>query len=397
MKRALLFLCIAIATFTQLFAIQRNIVLIDDDQLDLLEIQPVVKQCFKYDFRDDASSVNHRESVRLQVLVNDIGKELDKAYKEENLDLINQTRQRLQNPQLKEDDSIFISNFTDSVSDSGLYGAVSQNDNDYIDAFMKSKGHDLMIFITSSKINDLLRLRVFVYEQKLDKVYEHICLESEQDFDEAEVVASLVPYFYPADCSLLVLDEGISNIKTVDFYGRYAVVRPGIYESEDSSQLIVEPSQILHLKGQPEVMKSSSILITSSMDDVSLFSNGKMFGKAPLVLDDLEAPFSIIARADGYKPVSFLSSGNDSSCHFDMKPSWVGDKSMYDKARKDFYWSFASTLFLFGANVFLSSMESQKTGFKAAGLAVSGGLAISLVDLFFNLMDYYRTSINISL
>ena len=81
----------------------------------------------------------------------------------------------------------------------------------------------------------------------------------------------------------------------------------------------------------------------------------------------------------------------------ELKPQWMDDTGLYEKAKDDFYGSFARSLLIFGLRIAAGSLGgSGSQWYEAAGIALDGALVLSLTDLAAKLIEYYRCSEYIS-
>lgn len=401
MKKLIALFFVMVAVLSLAFASERTVGLIESDDCDAFDLEALIARCFPADFRTDdaliASRKAKQESQQRQVFE----KALDAAYQKENNEAVIQASDNLSGFVLNFDETAPITKTLLVDYSDSLLKMFTSNDSEALSDYCIANSLDILILMTSRKINNLIRCRIFVFETEPIKVYEHICLETDIDFKDEDAVFSLMPYFYPSESSLIVFDDAVPEFASIKANGEFAVARPGTYEYQDANDektkmLEVPQKQIVHLSYSHDSAQYASILVTGSSQKTSIKANGSDFGNVPIVLDNLSIPFTMTASESGFKTQHLQSSSDASQIHFSMTPSWLSENVLYQKARDDFYWSFARSLVIFGAEVLISSMEDKNPAYKAAGIAVSGALAISLVDLFGNLFDYYRTSVRVA-
>lgn len=425
---------ILMAVLMPLPAANRVIGFIDDDTAEVFDMGVLLENLFRFDFRDDEGTLSYYRQKQKQRLLDEAGIALDKAYASDNQSKIDAARESFLNAGLHAgtqpglDEDIPASVFKEIEFDKRLYDWLALGDDQKLADYLLINGLDLLLMITSTGIDDLIRCRVFAFDGKASGIYEHISLSAERDFNEADLIMALMPYFYPPDSSLIIFDSArpaFASLASPDaspasapagtsggYANQYQIVRPGIYEYFDEEEqgmksIAVGSREAVHLCISPAAVKTSRVLVTGSSNQIEVWANGEKAGNAPLCIEGLSIPFTLAASQQSRKPLSFNASDEAMRhIHFDMEPDGMGSDSMepdgtgyseiYRKARNDFYWSFARSLIIFGTEVLISSAEGHGNFIKTAGFAVSGALLISLIDLISDLTDYYRAGITIS-
>ncbi len=414
---------ILMAALMPLPAADRVIGFIDDDAAEVFDMGVLLDELFRFDFREDEGTLSYYRQKQRQRLLDEAGIALDKAYASEDQSKIDTARKAFLNAGLYAtqpdiDEGVPASVFKKIEFDQRLYDWLALGDDQRLADYLLINGLDLLLMMTSTSIDDLVRCRVFAFDGRTSRIYEHISLSAERDFNEADLIMALMPYFYPSDSSLIIFDSArpafvslassdaslaSSPAETAGGYARqYQIVRPGIYEyfdekGEGMKSIVVSSREAVHLDISPAAVKTSGVLVTGSSNQIEVWANGKKAGNVPLRIEGLSSPFTLAASRQSRKPLSFNASDEAMRhIHFDMGPDGTDDSEGYRKARNDFYWSFARSLMIFGAEVLISSAEGYGDFVKTAGFAVSGALLISLIDLLSDLADYYRAGITIS-
>lgn len=404
-KRLICFLVLIFLSLISLFAMENKVGVMISDPENVLDFYSILSSTFVNDFKNDESSIEERLAGEKQASVNKIGKELHVAYQKEDYAVIAQKKEELEEASRAEGlplesnaNSFILLDGNQQVNDAFL-----TDKPDFLSDYCLTQGLDCLFYAVGQRIGDLIRYRVFYFEGTVRKIYEHIYQESGYDISEDEFVLALVPVFYPDGSSLIVFTQDIPDFVTTSFPNQRNVVRPGTYEyttGEDGNgkaTMEIAPGTLNYLDFQKPKEEVKNLLVTASSNKVSLFSDGKNLGYAPLLLQEVEIPFQLLASQEGKGSLSIqTTSRNMDSLFFDMNPQWMSQDGIYSDSRQAFYESFFRTILFFGANVLFKSFSEENTFFEASSFVMQGAIAVSFVDLFTKMFDYYANSKYIS-
>lgn len=368
-----------------------------EDGLDIFDIPSLLETYFAYDLRDDSASLAFHSARNAAEQYNALGKALDRALSSEEADEIAKARLALESFEAGDDDSGRPCSFSYMQLTDEIRSAFESGDSIFLDDWMLANGLDILLWFSSTTRDRLVRYRIRVYDKSLHVVYDRLSDLAEIDFQSAEAVLSLLDFFYPADAGILVFDAVIPGFLSIEPEGEMAVLRAGLYSYEDlntgRTELIeVRPRQVTHLMYTDPPSPTFSLLVTGDSNSIRLNIDGTDKGSLPLNLDGVSLPLRLNASAEGMMSFSAQLTGDTKELQINLIPAGLGDIGDYDRARKDFYRSFARTLALFGLEVAFSSFRETKPFMSAASYAGAGALAISVVDLLSDLFDYYRQS-----
>ena len=252
---------------------------------------------------------------------------------------------------------------------------------------------------------------IYVYRKAYDSL--ELCFESisqQSNGIPVKAILSLSRFFmsYPVS---LVSFNGIPQGSQVTVDGNkvsivegYLLASSGEHTFEISKQgygvrrfkAMIPENEVCTIETSLVAPEYSQVNVDSHPSS-NVYYEGQLLGSTPLVVEGYTIPLVLRFSADGYanKTISLAEPAED--LFVELKPQWMDDTSLYEKARDDFYGSFARSLLVFGLRIASGSLGGYGgQWYEIAGIALDGALVLSLTDLAAKLIEYYRCSEYIS-
>lgn len=293
-----------------------------------------------------------------------------------------------------------------------LVQAVAEDDVFTLDLACYLSGCDMLVVQVENVIGGFGHSALYIYQAaygSVELVYETLSMEGDGSFPD-KALLSLASYFFEHPVSIVVF-EGIPEGSSIIIDGSPSpmmagriLVPSGEHVFEISRQgyttrrfkAVVPNDEVCTIATALEVLEYDAVQVDSNPKS-EVFYEGRSIGMTPLVLEGYTIPLVLRFSADGYTNRTVSLESPTEGLFVQLKPEWMDDSSLYEKARDDFYSSFAGSLMVFGLGIVVNSLGSDGGLFyEIAGIALEGVLAFSLTNLVSNLMEYYRCSEYIS-
>ncbi len=288
---------------------------------------------------------------------------------------------------------------------------VSQKDTLSLQLVCSLSGADMLVVPVLDSIGGFGHTAIYVYRKAYDSL--ELCFESisQQSNDlPVRAVLSLSRFFMPYPVSLVGFN-GIpqgSQVSVddnpVSMVDGYMLVASGEHTFEISKQgygvrrfkAVIPENEVCTIETSLNAPEYSQVNVDSHPAS-NVYYEGQLLGSTPLVVEGYTIPLVLRFSADGYANKTISLAEPVGNLFVELKPQWMDDTSLYEKARDDFYGSFARSLLIFGLRIAAGSLGgSGSQWYEIAGIALDGALVLSLTDLAAKLIEYYRCSEYIS-
>lgn len=304
---------------------------------------------------------------------------------------------------------VALASFNDTSID--IDNVIRNKDLLTLDYISSSSGASLVLIPLIGELGGFKHLALYSYEtssKSLTLVYEELS-QSSSEFS-LQVLLKLSALFSDTPASVLTFD-GLPHGVSVYFDGTLVtLVDSSVILSAGTHTIDIELTgyQAKHLKTELKENTVSTIfvqmdkvvydsLLIESKPSATISSDGNILGVTPYTLTDYTLPLMLNFSSEGYVNKTISLDEERKSISVELKPSWMNDEESYDKARTNFYNSFARSLLIFGLKIVSKSFSSNYNEFwMATDTICTGALFLSLTDLAVNLIDYYKYSEYIS-
>ena len=284
--------------------------------------------------------------------------------------------------------------------------SVTDIENDYLmkgdsEAFsyvMLSDDIDLLIVSDSEEDGLLTDLTLWVNG---DEVYSSLYLTSEDDEEFYSVLSVLLPYIKSPDTIIVPVD--IPPIVSLSVDGSPVAPLRSVISLEKGEHDFVYSSPRFERMEETVIVDGNTVL---SPHLVPLFSGPAFISSLPYdasisyqgvpveghIVQEGTVPFSIAARHEGFAPFSMQSTRIADTISIELKPEWMAEEDLSERAKGRFYDSLVATLVTFGAFVATNSLSSIYTEADLAPVAVAftGISLVQLVELLDSMFDYFQ-------
>ena len=416
----LVFLALSLCALAQVWAKDYSVMIVPQNQV----LSSYMEAFFTSIPYDDAVVQDWANYDRLSQLKT-LGEALDKAYSSEDGNAVEKARSAYEEALGKDlsnaanavdeergDFSVKYVGVPNSLgADFDIAKAVSENDSLSLQLACSLSGADMLVVPVTDSLGGFWHTAVYVYRKAYDSV--ELCFEivsQEQGTLPAKAVLSLARFFFAYPVSLLSLD-GIPQGSNVVVDGvvapmvdGYMLVSSGDHTFEVSKQgygtrrfrTQIPENEVCTIETSLSVPEYSPVSVDSHPAS-RVYYDGQLLGDTPLVVEGYTLPLVLRFSADGYSNKTISLADPVGSLFVELKPQWMDDTGLYEKAKDDFYGLFARSLLIFGLRIAAGSLGgSGSQWYEAAGIALDGALVLSLTDLAAKLIEYYRCSEYIS-
>lgn len=304
---------------------------------------------------------------------------------------------------------VALTSFNDTSID--IDKVISNKDLLTLDYISSNSSASLVLIPMIGELGGFKHLALYSYEtsnKSLTLVYEELS-QSSSEFS-LQVLLKLSALFSDTPASVLTFD-GLPQGVSVYIDGTLVtLVDSSVVLSAGTHTIDIELTgyQAKHLKTELKSNTISTIfvqmdkdvydsLLIESKPSATISSDGNVLGVTPYTLTDYTLPLMLNFNSEGYVNKTISLDEERKSISVELKPSWMNDEESYDKARTNFYNSFARSLLIFGLKIVSKSFSSNYNEFwMATDTICTGALFLSLTDLAVNLIDYYKYSEYIS-
>lgn len=304
---------------------------------------------------------------------------------------------------------VALTSFNDTSID--IDKVISNKDLLTLDYISSNSSASLVLIPMIGELGGFKHLALYSYEtsnKSLTLVYEELS-QSSSEFS-LQVLLKLSALFSDTPASVLTFD-GLPQGVSVYIDGTLVtLVDSSVVLSAGTHTIDIELTgyQAKHLKTELKSNTISTIfvqmdkvvydsLLIESKPSATISSDGNILGVTPYTLTDYTLPLMLNFNSEGYVNKTISLNEERKSISVELKPSWMNDEESYEKARTNFYNSFARSLLIFGLKIVSKSFSSNYNEFwMATDTICTGALFLSLTDLAVNLIDYYKYSEYIS-
>lgn len=304
---------------------------------------------------------------------------------------------------------VALTSFNDTSID--IDKVISNKDLLTLDYISSNSSASLVLIPMIGELGGFKHLALYSYEtsnKSLTLVYEELS-QSSSEFS-LQVLLKLSALFSDTPASVLTFD-GLPQGVSVYIDGTLVtLVDSSVVLSAGTHTIDIELTgyQAKHLKTELKSNTISTIfvqmdkvvydsLLIESKPSATISSDGNILGVTPYNLTDYTLPLMLNFNSEGYVNKTISLNEERKSISVELKPSWMNDEESYEKARTNFYNSFARSLLIFGLKIVSKSFSSNYNEFwMATDTICTGALFLSLTDLAVNLIDYYKYSEYIS-
>lgn len=304
---------------------------------------------------------------------------------------------------------VALTSFNDTSID--IDNVINNKDLLTLDYISSNSSASLVLIPMIGELGGFKHLALYSYEtsnRSLTLVYEELS-QSSSEFS-LQVLLKLSALFSDTPASVLTFD-GLPQGVSVYIDGTLVtLVDSSVVLSAGTHTIDIELTgyQAKHLKTELKSNTISTIfvqmdkvvydsLLIESKPSATISSDGNILGATPYTLTDYTLPLMLNFNSEGYVNKTISLDEERKSISVELKPSWMNDEESYDKARTNFYNSFARSLLIFGLKIVSKSFSSNYNEFwMATDTICTGALFLSLTDLAVNLIDYYKYSEYIS-
>ena len=355
-----------------------------------------------------------------------LGEALDKAYSSEDGSAIAKARSSYDeavvnyssNPSIAAEDEVvedfpvrYVGVPSSLGEDFDVSRAVSEKDTISLKLVCSLSGADMLVVPVTDSIGGFGHTAIYVYRKAYDSL--ELCFESisqQSNGIPVKAILSLSRFFmsYPVS---LVSFNGIPQGSQVTVDGNkvsivegYLLASSGEHTFEISKQgyglrrfkAVIPENEVCTIETSLVAPEYSQVNVDSHPSS-NVYYEGQLLGSTPLVVEGYTIPLVLRFSADGYANKTISLAEPVGNLFVELKPQWMDDTSLYEKARDDFYGSFARSLLVFGLRIAAGSLGgSGSQWYEIAGIALDGALVLSLTDLAAKLIEYYRCSEYIS-
>lgn len=336
--------------------------------------------------------VEARESIENEI---EYLSQLDKYIKAENFDAIG----KLGKKNFDKENLELSLNFPElsAVEHEYLLGS----DPEAISYIKLRDGYDMLLTVTCEDIDSLPLIRFF---QDGTMIRESLFSSDLKSDEEAFLFDHFSKYFlsegqklisldFPANGTLYIDDEIVSHdtSKIVMEKGSHSVfyIVPG-YVSKKFKIEISDDTKFLDLN--LELMDPASMNISSIPYDASIFYNGSLLdGK---YIGNLEYPFTISAKADGFSLYSMQSLKPVESLSIVLKPKWMQEENLLEQSKNEFYMNLFSTLLCFGTYIASETVDNLLPNYniKPVSVVLGGISLVSLINMVDSMFEYFDSA-----
>ena len=424
MKRSfalLVVLVLSLCALAQVWAKDYSVLIIPQNQ-ELSSYMEAFFPLVSYDDTVVRDWANDDRTSQLKTL----GEALDKAYSSEDGSAIEKARSSYDeavgndssNPPIAADNEAvegfpvrYVGVPSSLGGDFDVSRAVSEKDTISLKLVCSLSGADMLVIPVTDSIGGFCHAAIYVYRKAYDSL--ELCFESisqQSNVIPVKAVLSLSGFFISYPVSLVSFNgipqgsQVVVDGNQVSIVDGYMLVSSGEHTFEISKQgyglrrfkAVIPENEVCTIETSLVAPEYSQVNVDSHPAS-NVYYEGQLLGSTPLVVEGYTIPLVLRFSADGYanKTISLAEPAED--LFVELKPQWMDDTSLYEKARDDFYGSFARSLLVFGLRIASGSLGgSGGQWYEIAGIALDGALVLSLTDLAAKLIEYYRCSEYIS-
>lgn len=304
---------------------------------------------------------------------------------------------------------VVLTSFNDTSID--IDNVISNKDLLTLDYVSSNSGASLVLIPLIGELGGFKHLALYSYEssnKSLTLVYEELS-QSSSEFS-LQVFLKLSALFSDTPASVLTFDGLPQGVSVYIDGALVSLVDSSVILSSGTHTIDIKLTgyQAKHLKTELKSNTVSTIfvqmdkvvydsLLIESKPSATISSDGNILGVTPYTLTDYTLPLMLNFNSEGYVNKTISLDEEKKSISVELKPSWMNDEESYEKARTNFYNSFARSLLIFGLKIVSKSFSSNYNEFwMATDTICTGALFLSLTDLAVNLIDYYKYSEYIS-
>ena len=359
----------------------------------------------------DAKTMEAKEQRKIYEHLKEAGEKLAKDYKSEDSSKIKDSRSAFQEFELEiaenPYDVIFVSYGGKTVDTEALISG----DRMLLRYMSLESGADIILVPIISRLGDFNQMSLYRYcyaTDEFDLIFERISMDSER-FTESSVL-KFATSFIDSEPVLIRLDNLVDGAYVtiddadVSVHDGYVFTTAGKHIIEigalgHSSRLIsinALSNAIISFDAKLPAVVFSDLLIESNPSS-TVKVNGIELGKTPLLLESYSLPLTLRFENDLYMGKSVGITDNLNRIKIDLKPAWMANQDLLKKSKDSFYWAFARSILIFGSKLALGLFnDGNNKILSSMDIAISGILAVSVVDTVGCLVDYFKQTEYIS-
>ena len=320
---------------------------------------------------------------------------LDKAYKNEDIDKINNLGVKNEN----------IDSFQIKIVDSKF----SDKEKEYLFSGEKEAyeylslrdGVDMIIAIAELSNDILPEICMYINGEV---VHEAIFTNQLLDSEREELFTLFSTYFLSDGYRLIDIDFPLNgtlyvdSVPTVTYTGKLALldgkhrlsyIVPG-YKTKEIA--IFVDSALTDVDLDLEKQESATLIYSAIPYDAKVYYNGhKLDGR---MISDLDYPFTLTATREGFSTYSLQSLTPITNLTISLKPDWMDSVDLVKNAKSDFYCSLFATLISFGGYVASQTITNLAPSYNLMPVSVVlGGISlVSLVNMVDSMFEYFNSA-----
>ncbi len=271
------------------------------------------------------------------------------------------------------------------------------------DAFrflMQREDIDLLIAAEAHEDGMMMESRVFANGVP---VHSNLYISSDDSGEFNSLLEALLPFVKSPETVIVHVD--VPSVVSVSIDGNpVSIIRSTVVMEEgehlisftspvyETCEMAVNAENGMTIAPDLVPVPSSRLFISAVPYDSVIYFQGLRTGDH--LIENADVPFQITAMHEGFSPLLIQSRVPMDSISLQLRPEWMGEENIVERAKGRFYTNLLSTLVSFGCYVASQSLAGIYTEADIApAVTLFAGVSfVQLFELFDSMFDYYQAA-----
>ena len=260
---------------------------------------------------------------------------------------------------------------------------------------------DLDLLLVADVHEDGLMTECTVYADG-EEIHRNLYISSDDSAEFDSLLSALLPRLKddevvvrieaPSAVSLTVDGETASLVRSVIVLERGEHVLRFTSPLYETVEMTIDAEEGLVVSPEFVPFPTSRLFVLTVPYDAEIYFQGlKQDGH---FIPDADVPFQITAVKDGFSPLLVQSRLPLDRVNLSLRPAWMENENIVEKAKDRFYTNLLATIISFGCYVASDSLSAIYTDADIAPTVTlfAGVSFVQLVELFDSMFDYYQAA-----
>lgn len=300
--------------------------------------------------------------------------------------------------EITDDDSLVVEIIAPEFSDVEK-SFLLQGDEDAFTYLMLRENLDLLIAADAKE--DGLMTECTVYANG-EEIHRNLYISSDDSSEFDSLLSALFPMLKddevivrveaPSTVSLSIDGEAVTLIRSVIVMERGEHLLRFTSPVYETVEMTIDAEDGLVVAPEFVEFPTSKLFISTLPYDAELYFQG--LKSESHFIPEADVPFQITAVREGFAPLLVQSRLPLESINLTLRPQWMEDNDIVERAKDRFYTNLLATIISFGCYVASDSLSGIYTDADMApAVTLFAGVSfVQLVELFDSMFDYYQAS-----